>query len=27
MAKLIEAIPLLNNLFLLFKKVYKKPVL
>jgi glycosyltransferase involved in cell wall biosynthesis len=26
-AKLIEAIPLLNNLFLLFKKVYKKPVL
>ncbi|MEI6152128.1 MAG: glycosyltransferase [Chitinophagia bacterium] len=27
MAKIIEAIPLLNNLFLLFKKVYKKPVL
>lgn len=27
MAKLIEAIPLLNNLFLLFKKVYKKPIL
>jgi hypothetical protein len=27
MAKLIEAIPLLNNLFLLFKKIYKKPVL
>ncbi|TRZ82549.1 MAG: glycosyltransferase [Sediminibacterium sp.] len=26
-AKIIEAIPLLNNLFLLFKKVYKKPVL
>ncbi len=27
MAKLIEAVPLFNNLFLLFKKVYKKPVL
>ena len=27
MAKFIEAVPLLNNLFLLFKKVYKKPVL
>jgi len=27
MAKLIEAFPLFNNLFLLFKKVYKKPVL
>jgi len=27
MAKLIEVIPLLNNLFLLFKKVYKKPIL
>jgi hypothetical protein len=26
-AILIEAIPLLNHLFLLFKKVYKKPVL
>ena len=27
MAKFIEAVPLLNNLFLLFKKVYKKPIL
>ncbi|MEY4097846.1 MAG: hypothetical protein RL170_690 [Bacteroidota bacterium] len=27
MAKLIEAVPLFNNLFLLFKKVYKKPIL
>jgi len=26
-ARFIEATPLLNELFLLFKKIYKKPVL
>ena len=26
-AKIIESVPLFNNLFLLFKKVYKKPIL